>query len=91
APPPLRPVHTPPPAGPAGGFWGAPGGGGYPPAHGAWVVAIRCAELAADGRTVRAYAGGGIVAASDPQAELDETTAKLRTLLGALHCDLPPR
>uniref|UniRef100_UPI002453A90B chorismate-binding protein n=1 Tax=Nocardia abscessus TaxID=120957 RepID=UPI002453A90B len=80
-----------PPAPPGGGSPAAPGGGPPPAGPGAWVVAIRCAELAADGRTVRAYAGGGIVAASDPQAELDETTAKLRTLLGALHCDLPPR
>ncbi len=51
---------------------------------GEWVVAIRCAELAADGRTLRATAGGGIVAGSDPRAELDETTVKLRTLLGVL-------
>ncbi|MFC9893476.1 isochorismate synthase MenF [Nocardia sp. NPDC127579] len=56
---------------------------------GAWVVAIRSAELSADGRSVRAYAGGGIVAASDPRTELDETTAKLRTFLGGLHCALP--
>ncbi|MEZ7236336.1 isochorismate synthase [Rhodococcus sp. GXMU-t2271] len=51
---------------------------------GDWLVAIRCAELSADGRRALAWGGGGIVAASDPQAELDETTAKLRTLLGAL-------
>ncbi|MBF6472833.1 MULTISPECIES: isochorismate synthase [Nocardia] len=73
------------------GFYGGAVGWCDADGDGAWVVAIRCAELAADGRTVRAYAGGGIVAASDPQAELDETTAKLRTLLGALHCALPPR
>ena len=47
-------------------------------------MAIRCAELSADGRRALAWGGGGIVAASDPQAELDETTAKLRTLLGVL-------
>uniref|UniRef100_UPI002458C1C5 chorismate-binding protein n=1 Tax=Nocardia gipuzkoensis TaxID=2749991 RepID=UPI002458C1C5 len=88
---PLGQLHPPPPRAAAGGFTGGAGGGGPPPGDGTWVVAIRCAELAADGRTVRAYAGGGIVAASDPQAELDETTAKLRTLLGALHCALPPR
>lgn len=51
---------------------------------GDWLVAIRCAELSADGRRALAWGGGGIVAASDPQAELDETTAKLRTLLGVL-------
>ncbi|MFH5208885.1 isochorismate synthase MenF [Antrihabitans sp. NCIMB 15449] len=51
---------------------------------GDWIVAIRCAELAGDSRTLEAYAGGGIVAGSDPQSELDETTTKLGTLLGAL-------
>ncbi|MGQ4598064.1 isochorismate synthase [Nocardia sp. R6R-6] len=71
------------------GFYG--GAVGWCDAHGdgSWLVAIRSAELSADGRTLHAYAGGGIVAASDPQAELAETTAKLRTLLGALHCALP--
>ena len=33
---------------------------------------------------MRLYAGGGIVPASDPRAELDETTAKFRTLLAAM-------
>jgi isochorismate synthase len=51
---------------------------------GDWIVAIRCAEIAGDGVSATAWAGGGIVAGSDPQAELDETTSKLRTLLGAL-------
>ncbi|WP_327110801.1 isochorismate synthase [Nocardia sp. NBC_01730] len=71
------------------GFYGGAVGWCDANGDGAWVVAIRSAELSADGRTVHAYAGGGIVAASDPQAELDETTAKLRTLLGGLHCALP--
>ncbi|GAB2636077.1 isochorismate synthase [Prescottella soli] len=56
---------------------------------GDWVVAIRCAEIDADGTTALAWAGGGIVAASDPAAELDETTTKLGTLLGALGVDSP--
>ncbi|WP_068274605.1 isochorismate synthase [Aldersonia kunmingensis] len=51
---------------------------------GDWIVAIRCAQLAGDGLSATAWAGGGIVAGSDPQSELDETTSKLRTLLGAL-------
>ncbi len=51
---------------------------------GDWVVAIRCAEIGADGFTAWASAGGGIVAESDPQDELDETSTKLRTLLTAL-------
>ncbi|MFR9750467.1 isochorismate synthase MenF [Nocardia sp. 004] len=71
------------------GFYGGAVGWCDAEGDGVWVVAIRCAELSADGRIVRAHAGGGIVAASDPRAELDETTAKLRTLLGALNCDLP--
>ncbi|WP_342319616.1 isochorismate synthase [Corynebacterium mayonis] len=51
---------------------------------GEYMVAIRCAEVAGDGASARAWAGGGIVADSDPQAELDETTAKLRTIMRAL-------
>lgn len=54
---------------------------------GEWMVSIRCLELAADRVTVQTWAGGGIVAASDPQAELDETTAKLQTVLRALGVD----
>ncbi|MFE0021383.1 isochorismate synthase [Amycolatopsis sp. NPDC059021] len=49
---------------------------------GEWAVAIRCAEVA--DTSMRLYAGGGIVADSDPRAELDETSAKFRTLLGAM-------
>lgn len=71
------------------GFYGGAVGWCDSTGDGAWVVAIRCAELSADGRSVRASAGGGIVAASDPHVELDETTAKLRTLLGGLHCPVP--
>ncbi|GAA5102788.1 isochorismate synthase [Nocardia iowensis] len=71
------------------GFYGGAVGWCDASGDGAWVVAIRSAELSADGRTVHAYAGGGIVAASDPKAELDETTAKLRTLLGSLNCVIP--
>lgn len=51
---------------------------------GEWMVGIRCAELSADGLTIRASAGGGIVSDSDPQLELAETSAKLRTILSAL-------
>ncbi|CAM3145156.1 isochorismate synthase [Tsukamurella hominis] len=54
--------------------WTAANGDGH------WRVSIRCAEL--DGARLRAYAGGGIVGASDPQAELAETRNKLRTVLG---------
>jgi isochorismate synthase len=49
---------------------------------GEWVVAIRCAEL--NDRQLRLFAGAGIVAESQPEAELAETSAKLRTMLDAL-------
>lgn len=51
---------------------------------GEYMVAIRCAEVAADGGTARAWAGGGIVAESEAEQEFDETTAKLRTILRSL-------
>lgn len=51
---------------------------------GEYMVAIRCAEVNGDGTRARAWAGGGLTADSDPQAELDETTAKLRTIMRAL-------
>ncbi|OQS12357.1 hypothetical protein B0T36_25455 [Nocardia donostiensis] len=57
---------------------------------GEWMVSIRCAELAADGRTLTAHAGGGIVAGSDPVAELAETIGKFQRILGPLGAaDLP--
>lgn len=54
---------------------------------GEWAVALRCAEIS--GNHVRLFAGAGIVAGSDPQAELEETGAKLRTMLEALRIDQP--
>ncbi|MEN3319851.1 MAG: isochorismate synthase [Mycobacterium sp.] len=51
---------------------------------GRWVVSIRCAQLSADRRTADAYAGGGIVAESDPDDEVAETTTKFNTILSAL-------
>ncbi|AQA01403.1 hypothetical protein BVC93_01980 [Mycobacterium sp. MS1601] len=56
--------------------------------NGRWVVSIRCAQLSADRRTAVAHSGGGIVADSDPDDELDETTTKFHTImtgLGAEH------
>jgi menaquinone-specific isochorismate synthase len=52
--------------------------------NGTWAVAIRCAELSADRHTARLVAGGGIVADSDPLAELAETQAKLQAMLAAI-------
>jgi len=51
---------------------------------GQWVVSIRCAQLSADRRSALARAGGGIVAESDPDAEVAETTTKFATILNAL-------
>jgi isochorismate synthase len=51
---------------------------------GRWVVTIRGAQLAADRRSALAHAGGGIVAESDPDGEVAETTTKFRTILTAL-------
>jgi isochorismate synthase len=51
---------------------------------GRWVVTIRCAQLAADRLTALAHAGGGIVAESDPDGEVAETTTKFITILSAL-------
>jgi menaquinone-specific isochorismate synthase len=42
---------------------------------GEWGIALRCAQL--DGPTARLFAGGGIVAGSDPDAEVLEAQAKL--------------
>jgi isochorismate synthase len=49
---------------------------------GEWVVTLRSAEVS--GATVRLFAGAGVVAGSDPDAELAETSAKFRTLLRAI-------
>lgn len=52
--------------------------------NGTWAVAIRCAELSADVTSARLFAGGGIVADSEPLAELAETQAKFQAMLAAL-------
>lgn len=50
--------------------------------NGRWAVGIRSAEIS--GPEARLWAGVGIVADSDPQAELEETRAKAQAMLGAL-------
>ena len=50
---------------------------------GDWMVTIRCAEISADRTGAVAWAGGGLVADSDPDDEVAETGAKLRTVLRA--------
>ena len=51
---------------------------------GIFAVTIRCAEMTEDKRTARLFAGGGIVADSDPYAELAETQAKFQAMLSAI-------
>jgi menaquinone-specific isochorismate synthase len=52
--------------------------------NGVFAVAIRCAQFN-DARTqARLFAGGGIVADSDPAEELAETQAKLQAMLAAI-------
>jgi menaquinone-specific isochorismate synthase len=57
---------------------------GWMDAHGngEWGIGLRCAQL--DGNQARLFAGGGIVAGSDPAAELAETMSKLRPMRSAL-------
>lgn len=56
---------------------------------GEWIVAIRCGEL--EGNVARLYAGAGVVAGSDPEAEAAETGAKFEAMLRALDADLEER
>jgi menaquinone-specific isochorismate synthase len=53
--------------------------------NGEWGIALRCAQLdPADRRRARLIAGCGIVAGSDPAAELAETLVKFRPMRTAL-------
>ena len=67
-------------AGPVGWIDGEGGG--------EWVIALRGADIALDG-SIRAFAGAGIVAGSDPDEELAETAVKLRPITDALADPLP--
>ena len=52
---------------------------------GEWAIALRCGQIdETDGRRIRLYAGCGIVAGSDPEAELAEAAAKLLPMREAL-------
>lgn len=64
------------------GRYGGPVGWVDARGDGEWAIALRCAEI--EGNRARLFAGGGIVAASEPQAELDETKFKLRAMSSAL-------
>jgi menaquinone-specific isochorismate synthase len=50
--------------------------------NGEWGIALRCAQIS--GHTARLFAGCGIVAGSEPAAELAETLVKLAPVKGAL-------
>lgn len=52
---------------------------------GEFAIALRCAEV--DGTSARLLAGAGIVAASLPESELEETRLKLRAMQSALEAD----
>jgi menaquinone-specific isochorismate synthase len=52
--------------------------------NGTFAVTIRCAELSEDRRSAHLFAGGGIVADSEPLAELAETQAKFQAMLAAI-------
>jgi menaquinone-specific isochorismate synthase len=49
---------------------------------GEWGIALRCAQI--EGARARLYAGGGIVAGSDPAAELAEAQSKFRAMRYAI-------
>jgi isochorismate synthase len=68
------------------GFYGGAVGWCDADGDGQFAVAIRCAELS--GRSMLLYAGCGIMPDSDPTMELDESTAKFRTLLSAMGLEL---
>lgn len=57
---------------------------------GEWAIALRCAEVEGADR-VRAYAGAGIVAASDAHEELEETRWKFQPIQEAVAALTPSR
>ncbi|MDA8309531.1 MAG: chorismate-binding protein [Actinomycetota bacterium] len=64
------------------GYWAGAVGWTDGAGDGEWVLGIRSVEL--EGRRALVRAGAGIVATSDPRAELAETNVKLRPVLDAL-------
>ena len=69
----------------ARGWYSAPVGWTDAAGDGEFVVALR-SGLLRDGKAW-VYAGAGIMADSDPDAEYAETELKMQALLGALHGD----
>jgi menaquinone-specific isochorismate synthase len=64
------------------GCYAAPVGWVDRDGNGEWAVGVRSAEMHGD--TARLFAGVGVVADSDPTAELEETRVKLEAMLGAI-------
>jgi salicylate biosynthesis isochorismate synthase/menaquinone-specific isochorismate synthase len=64
------------------GWYAAPVGWMDAAEDGELCVALRCALV--QGATAHCYAGGGVVADSDPEAELAETEVKLQAIVPAL-------
>ncbi|WP_298227930.1 isochorismate synthase [Gryllotalpicola sp.] len=64
------------------GRYGGPVGWIGADGSGEWALALRCAQVEESG-DLTAYAGGGIVAGSDPVLELAETTMKFRPIVEA--------
>ena len=61
--------------------------------NGDWAIALRSAQVdeASDGRTLTAFAGGGLVVGADPEHELQETVAKFRPIVEACTDGIIPR
>lgn len=51
---------------------------------GEFAIALRCGQVGEDGRSVRLFAGGGVVAGSVPNEELAETAQKFLAMYEAL-------
>ena len=64
------------------GHWAGPVGWVDGSGDGQWMIGIRSAMV--EGTQATLTAGAGIVAGSDPHAELEETTVKLVPVLEAL-------
>ncbi|AYF99498.1 isochorismate synthase [Protaetiibacter intestinalis] len=64
------------------GRYGGPVGWVDAAGDGKWAVSLRSAEIDATGG-IRAFAGGGILAASEPEVELAETKLKFRPIVEA--------
>jgi menaquinone-specific isochorismate synthase len=64
------------------GRYGGPVGWFDQAGNGSWALGLRCAAI--DGPRAQLYAGVGVVAGSDPGAELAETQLKLQAMLAAL-------